>query len=259
MMLGGKTALVTGAGRGIGSSIATVMARHGADIVLASRSIEGMEKVADEIRGMGRRARVTYLDLLDPATVETMRDEALEAFGRIDALVCNSGVGGPSAPLWAVGEAEWDETMAVNVTGTWRCCKAMIPPMIEAGGGSIVVIGSMSGKRPLLHRSPYTTSKTALIGFVRTLALDAGPHGIRVNMVSPGPVEGPRLEWVIEAQAEAKGISVDEARIELAAQSPLNRFVGPEHVAEAVAFLASDVSAATTGEDVNVSAGVCMW
>ena len=131
--------------------------------------------------------------------------------------------------------------------------------MIAQHSGCIVIIGSMTGKRPLFGRTPYAASKMALVGLARTLAWEVGSYGIRVNVISPGGVEGERIEWVIRKQAEAKGISIDEARREFTSSSPLGRLVPASDVAEAAVFLASDRAASITGEDLNVSAGTVMY
>jgi len=131
--------------------------------------------------------------------------------------------------------------------------------MIERGNGSIVIIGSMTGKRPLLNRSPYSASKMALVGMARTLALETGPYGVRVNVISPGPVEGERIRWVIRNLAKSKGINEKDAEAELVSASPMGRFVPPGDIASAAVFLASDESTSMTGEDMNISAGVVMY
>jgi NAD(P)-dependent dehydrogenase (short-subunit alcohol dehydrogenase family) len=123
----------------------------------------------------------------------------------------------------------------------------------------VVVVGSISGKRPLFGRSAYTSTKTALIGLTRTLAVEAGPHGIRVNLVSPGFVSGPRIEWVMRAQSDARGMDVDEIRKEFEDQSPLGRLTDPSDVATTVAFLTSKGAAGITGADINVNSGVVMY
>jgi NAD(P)-dependent dehydrogenase (short-subunit alcohol dehydrogenase family) len=258
-LLEGRVAVVTGGGRGIGQAIAIECAGEGADVVLAARSKDGLDATARRVRDAGREALVVPTDIADPRQVEELAAATLDRFGRVDLLVNNSGVGGPTAPLWKVSEADWEATFAVNVTGTYRCCRAFLPSMIERGSGSIVVIGSMTGKRHLVNRTPYAASKTALIGLVRTLAWEVGPYDIRVNLVSPGPVSGERIEWVIAAQAEARGISEDEARQAFTSASPLGRLVPPSDVAKAVVFLASDRAASITGEDLNVAAGVVMY
>jgi NAD(P)-dependent dehydrogenase (short-subunit alcohol dehydrogenase family) len=258
-LLDGAVAVVTGAGTGIGREIALRLAADGADLVLAGRSTGPMDEVAAAVREAGRRALVVPLDLRDAASVTKAAHAAFDEFGRVDVLVNNSGVGGPSAPLWEIDPDDWEDTFRVNVTGTFLVCRAFLPRMIEAGSGSVVVIGSMTGKRPLVNRTPYAASKTALIGLVRTLAWDAGPHGVRVNLVSPGPVEGARIQWVLEQQAAARGISFEEAQADFTSGSPLHRLVPPGDVADVVAYLASPRSASITGDDINVSAGLAMY
>ena len=255
----GKVAVVVGSGAGIGREIALRMGAEGADVVLAGRSAEEMETVAGLLRDGGRRALVVPVDLRDPASVTAAAGRVGEEFGRVDALVANSGVAGPTKPLTEIDQDEWEDTFAVNVTGTFLCCKAFLPAMQDAATGSVVVVGSMTGKRPLLHRSPYAASKMALVGLVRTLAAEVGPSGVRVNLVSPGGVEGPRLDRVIAGQARARGISEDEARASFAEGSPLGRLVTAGDVADTTVFLCSDRAAAITGQDVNVTAGAVMY
>ena len=258
-MLEGSVAVVTGAGRGIGREIALAFAREGADLVLASRTEQALHETRESIEKLGRQGLVVPTDIGQPASVQNLADRALEHFGRVDALVNNSGIGGPSAPMWEIDPSDWRETFDVNVTGTYLCCRAFLPSMIARRSGSVIIIGSMTGKRPLWGRTPYAASKLALVGLARTLALETGPLGIRVNVISPGAVEGERIEWVIRQQAEGRGISVDEAREELAKGSPLERLVPPGDVAAVAVFLASDKSGSITGEDVNVSAGLAMY
>ena len=259
MLLDGSVAVVTGAGTGIGREIALRMAAEGADVVLTGRSVGPMEEVAEQIRAAGRRTLVVPMDLRDAASIVAAAQVAQEEFGRVDVLVNNSGVGGPSKPLWEIDAEEWEDTFLVNVTGTFLCCKAFLPGMLVQRSGSIVIIGSITGKRPLVNRTPYAASKTALIGLVRTLAWEVGPSGIRVNLLSPGGVEGERLVWVLEQQAAARGISIDEARADFAEGSPLKKLVSPRDVADTATYLASSRAASITGEDVNVAAGLVMY
>lgn len=256
--LAGRTALVTGAGRGIGRAIALRCAAEGAAVALAGRSVPELEEVAALVAAAGGASLVVPMDVQDPASVADGVDRIAADLGDVDVLVANSGVAGPTAPLWEVTPEEWDVTHAVNVRGVFLSCRAVLPSMVRRGTGAIVVIGSMSGKRPMAQRTPYTSSKTALIGLVRTLAVEAGEHGIRVNLVSPGPVTGPRLDRVVAAASEAGGRTPDEQLAEYAAASPLRRLVDPDDVAAAVVFLAGDDARSTTGEDLNVSAGITM-
>ena len=259
MRLEGKVAVITGAGRGIGRAIALRYAEEGAAVALAARSARDLDDVAALIERCGGRAAAFPTDLREPDQIAHLAARVTERLGPADVLVNNSGIAGPTAPLWEVDPEQWDETMRVNLTAPYLCCRAFVPAMVERAAGSIVMIGSATGKRPLPGRTPYAASKLGLVGLVRTLAWEVGPHGIRVNLISPGGVEGPRLDAVIAAQAERRGVGVDDARTEAAASSPLGRFVPPQHVAEAAVFLASDAAGSVTGEDLNVTAGLTMY
>lgn len=259
MLLEGGVAVVTGAGTGIGRAITLRLAAEGADVVLAGRSTARMDEVAASVRGMGRRALVVRMDLREAASVDAAARKSEEEFGRIDVLVNNGGIGGPSTPLLEMSLAEWEDTFRVNVTGTMLACRAFLPGMVKRRSGSVVIIGSATGKRALVNRSPYAASKMALVGLVRTLAWEVGSAGVRVNLVSPGGVEGPRIDWVIEQQAASRGIDIEQARSEFVAGAALQQLVGADQVADAVVFLASAKAAGTTGEDFNVSAGLVMY
>ncbi|HEU5113957.1 MAG TPA: SDR family NAD(P)-dependent oxidoreductase, partial [Acidimicrobiia bacterium] len=216
-------------------------------------------ETAGHIAEAGGERLVVETDVTSEASVGLMVTTVKERLGRIDNLVNNSGVAGPSGRLWEVDPDEWRSTFEVNVFGVFAVTRAVLPVMVGQGSGSVVIVGSISGKRPLFGRSAYTSTKTALIGMTRTLATEAGPHGIRVNLVSPGFVAGPRIEWVMKAQADARGIDVDEVRAEFEGESPLGRLTDPSDVARTVAFLTSESSAGITGADLNVNSGVVMY
>jgi NAD(P)-dependent dehydrogenase (short-subunit alcohol dehydrogenase family) len=256
--LRGRVALVTGAGRGIGRAIVERLAADGAAVALAGRSVDELAAAAGTVTDRGGKALVVPTDVVDADEVAAAVVRTETALGPLDLLVANSGIAGPTAPLWEVDPQEWDDTFAVNVRGVFLTCRAALPAMVRRGSGAVVVVGSMSGKRPLAHRTAYAASKTALVGLVRSLALEAGPHGVRVNLVSPGPVTGPRLDDVLRAQSSTTGRPVEELRAEYESQSPLQRLVDPRDVAAAVAFLAGDGARSITGEDLNVSAGITM-
>jgi NAD(P)-dependent dehydrogenase (short-subunit alcohol dehydrogenase family) len=258
--LDGRVALVTGAARGIGRMIAVRLAAAGADVAVTSRDVTQLKGTVDDVAALGRAAEPIALELQDAGTSEAAVARVTDRFGRLDVVVANSGIGGPTAPLWDVPVGEWDETFAVNVRGTFLTIKAAARHMVAAGTpGSVIVIGSMTGKRPLRNRAPYAASKLALVGLVRTFAEEAGPLGIRANLISPGFVAGDRLDWVIAGQANSRGLSEEEVRQESTGATPLRRFVSPNDVAEAVVFLASDASAGITGVDLNVTAGLVMY
>ena len=259
MELQDKIAVITGAGRGIGRTIALTYAKEGANLVLVSRSKEALEETQAMIEALGRQALVVPTDIRDEDSVNNLAQQALEFFGHVDVLVNNSGITGPTTPLWNISLAEWEETFAVNVTGAYLCCRAFLPAMIEKRSGNIIMISSMTGKRPLFGRTPYAGSKLALVGIARTLAWEVGTYGIRVNVISPGAVEGERIKRVVREIAHAQGISEDEALRQFTSNSPLGRIVPPEDIAAAAVFLASEKAASITGEDLNVSSGTVMY
>ncbi|MEM9777175.1 MAG: SDR family oxidoreductase [Chloroflexota bacterium] len=259
MLLRDKIAVITGGGQGIGREIALEFARQGADVVLAARTQAKLDVVAAEIRQIGRRALAIPTDLRNVAEVDALRNKTLAGFGRCDVLVNNSGIAGPVLPHWEIDPADWQNTFDINVNGVFYCNRAFIPGMLEHGSGNIIIIGSMTGKRPMLHRTPYTAAKMALVGMVRTLAWDLADSGVRANLISPGAVAGERMERSFAAQGVAQGISTDQAREQFTGVSPQKMLTDPKDVAHTAVFLASDMSGSITGEDVNVSAGVVMY
>jgi NAD(P)-dependent dehydrogenase (short-subunit alcohol dehydrogenase family) len=254
-----RVTLITGASQGIGRVLADAFAGAGDDLILAARNEEGLEETAASARHRGADVLVVPTDVADPAQVDGLGRQALGRFERVDVLINNSGIGGPSGPMWELDLEEWRHTFAVNVDGVFLVSKAVMPQMIERGSGSVIIIGSITGKRPLWGRTPYASTKAALVGLTRTLAQEAGRHGVRVNLISPGFVAGPRLDWVIKAQAEGRGISEVEAQAEMEAEAALLRLTQPEDVARAALFLASDESTAITGADLNVNSGAVMY
>jgi NAD(P)-dependent dehydrogenase (short-subunit alcohol dehydrogenase family) len=254
-----RVVFVTGASQGIGRVIAESFAERGDTVVLAARNAGKLEAVAKDIETRGGKTLVVPTDVTDPASVDHAASVTLKELGRIDAVIANSGIGGPSGVLWELDPDEWDHTFAVNVKGVFLTARAILPSMIEHRTGSFVVIGSISGKRPLYGRTAYGSTKAALVGLVRTLATEAGPFGIRVNLLSPGFVEGPRLDWVMAAQAETRNIDVAEVRREFEAESPLGRLTTAQDIANTAIHLVSERSAAITGADINVNSGVVMY
>jgi NAD(P)-dependent dehydrogenase (short-subunit alcohol dehydrogenase family) len=244
LSLAGRICLVVGGRQGIGAAITAALRDAGATVLATSR------KADDGV--------FWPVDVTDPASVSGVATRLEDAYGRLDVLVYNSGIAGPTASLQDVTEEQWAETLEVNLTGAYRMCHATIPWLARSGAGRIILIASMTGRRPLLHRVPYAASKAALIGFSRTLALELGPKGITVNTISPGYVMGERIDAVIAAQAAARNMTVEQTRSEFATLSPLGRMVRPESVAFLVTMLASPLSQDITGADFNVSAGVWM-
>jgi NAD(P)-dependent dehydrogenase (short-subunit alcohol dehydrogenase family) len=254
-----RVTVVTGASQGIGRVIAREFGACGDVVVLAARNEAGLSGTAEMVAESGGSPMVVETDVTSESSVAALVEAVTGEHGRIDVLVNNSGIGGPSGRLWEVDPGEWMSTFEVNVFGVFLMTRAVLPVMVGRRRGSVVIIGSISGKRPLLGRSAYTTTKTALIGLTLTLAVEAGAEVIRVNLISPGFVSGPRIEWAMQAQAEARGVDVDSVRREFEGEAALGRLTEPEDVARAAVFLASDQASGITGADLNVNSGVVMY
>ena len=256
-----KVALVTGASRGIGRAISLTLATAGAQLIVAGRDLDALNETAKLICDLnaGPVPLVCQMDLLDPSSIESAVKLALDSFGQIDILVNNSGIAGKSAPLWELDESQWDEAIDTNLKGPFLLSKAVIPSMISRKSGSIIFIGSITGKRPLGNRSVYAASKLGLVAMMRTLALELGRKGVRVNLISPGFVAGPRLDAVIAQVASDQGVTLEEMKAKWLEMVPTGKFVTPEDIAQGVLFFASSRSGATTGEDLNISGGLVMY
>ena len=251
--------MVTGANRGLGREIAVAMAAAGAHVALVARERASLTATEDAVARHGADTLTVECDVTSPDATAAMAREALDHFGRVDAVVASAGIAGPTTPMHEMPYEAWRECLATDLDGVFLTLRDFIPPMIQAGAGSLIAISSITGKRPLAGRTPYAAAKMGVIGLMRTLALEVGPHGIRANSVCPGAVEGPRMRGVIAAQATRIGITPEEAAREFTDPAPLGRLVEPGEVAAACVFLASDAAAGITGEDLNVSAGLVMY
>ncbi|MCF8032838.1 MAG: SDR family oxidoreductase [Desulfarculaceae bacterium] len=258
--LSGQVAVVTGGGQGIGRAIALRLAGEGARLVLGDVNLEGCHETAGLIaQAGGAPVKVLSCDVSREDQVAGLMHKAAGLEDRLDILVNNSGIAGPTALAEDISLEDWEATMAVNLRGVFLGCKHALPAMKKARRGSIVNISSISAKRPLLRRTPYAASKMAIIGYTRTLAAEAGEWGIRVNAVCPGAVAGPRQDQIIEALCRQTGQDGEELRRQKAAISPLKCLVDPDDVARVVAFLCGQGAKAMTGQDINVSAGVVVY
>lgn len=253
--LGGKVAIVTGGGRGLGAALSRRFAAAGAAVVLTGRTEADLLGLTEELRADGGQAEPVRANVSRAEDVDHVFAHAVATFGGVDILINNAGIAGPTKHLSDLALEEWNEVIAVNLTGVFLCCRAAIPLMRRRGGGKIVNIGSVSGKRPLAMRTPYTASKLGLVGLTRTLADEVGKDEISVNLISPWMVENERVELVISRMAEHRGVSPDVVRAEMVALSPFGRGVSEDDVAGVALFLASPAARNMTGQDVNVSAG----
>ena len=251
-------AVVTGANRGIGRAITVALAAAGFAVAAGARDPASLADTVAEAENVGRTPVPVACDVRDEDSVAALAARA-ERIGPVHAVIANAGVAGPTAPLHEITLADWRETLAIDLDGVFLTFRAFIPAMIQRRAGSLIAISSMTGKRPLHGRTPYAAAKMGVIGLVRTLAAELGSCNIRVNAICPGFVAGPRIEQVLRRQAAVRGITEDAVRAEVAGLSPLRRMVRPEEVAAACVYLASGDSAAVTGEDLNVTAGVVMY
>jgi len=258
LKLANRVAIVTGGGHGIGKAIAVTLAQHGAKLMICGRQQELLETAMREIEATGTEAAMSITDVSDEAQVQALVSSTIQRFGRIDILINNAGVVGPTAPVSAVTRAEWDEVMAVNLTGAFLCAKAVIPHLIQQRSGKIVNISSIAGKLAYALRSPYAASKWGMLGLSQTLALELGPHNVQVNAVCPGPTAGDRMQSVISKRALELGLPEQDVAKLYVEGTALKRMVDPGHVAATVLFLASSDSDSITGEAWDVSAGYAL-
>ena len=255
MKLKGKVSMITGGGKGIGKIMALEFAREGSDVVVCGRTGKTLKEVAQEIKSMGGRCLPIVTDISKKVDVEAMVDKTIKEFSKIDVLVCNASIGGPVSPVVDLDEKDWDEVMAINLKGTFLCCQAVLKQMIPKKTGKIITISSIGGRYAYTNRSPYATSKLAVVELMRVLAAEAGPYNIHVNDICPGVTESERLNWVLKTRAQALGISPEDVAADFKKKSPLLKFVKAEEIAKAAVFLASDDSTGITGVSLPVDVG----
>ena len=260
MRIENQVAIVTGGGQGIGREIALRLGQEGARVVIGDINEEGSKETAAHLRSAGgHEALVVSTDVSDEGQVARLIEAALGIDGRIDILVNNSGIMGPVKHIEDILLEEWQATFAVNLVGMFLCCKHVVPVMKRQGKGSIVNIGSVTGKKAMPQRTPYAASKMGVIGLTRTLAAEVGRWKIRVNAICPAGITGDRQRRVYEGIAKFTGKSPEEVMAERAEGAALKTFVDPKYVAAVVAFLCSEDGAMMTGQDINVSAGAVMY
>lgn len=246
MRLAGKVAVVTGAGQGIGEAVARAFVREGAKVVVAELNEETGRAVAESLGDAGIFVRT---DVADPASVAAMAEEAAAAFGPVTVLVNNAGVNVAHEPL-EMPESEWRRCFAVDLEGAWHCARAVLPGMLQAGGGSIVNIASTHSFSIIPRFFPYPVAKHALLGLTRALAIEYAARGVRVNAVAPGYVHTPIAEawWATFPDPEAERRRAERLH-------PPGRIGRPEEVAMTALFLASDEAPFINAECLVIDGG----
>jgi NAD(P)-dependent dehydrogenase (short-subunit alcohol dehydrogenase family) len=247
--LDNKVTLVTGAGSGIGASIAEIFARAGAHVFVADRDEQGGQQVVASIRGIKGAADFLSLDVTSEPQCEQVRQTIHDRFGKLDVLVNNAGIGHVGTMLQTTG-ADLDRIYGVNVRGMFNVTKAFLPAMHERKYGVIINMASIGGVVAVRDRLAYTTSKFAVVGFTKALALDHALEGIRANCICPGRVETPFVKARLKEYPDP-----EKARREMSATQALGRMAQPEEIAAAALYLASDESAFVTGTDFIIDGG----
>lgn len=250
--LKGKRVLITAGAGGIGLAIARRFLASGAQVHICDVAAEAVQAAVRAHSGLSG----SVTDVADEAQVLAMFGDLAGRWGKLDALVNNAGVSGPTSRLEDTDLAAWQATLDVNLTGTFLCARSAVPLLREAGGGAIINISSVAGRLGFSLRSPYSASKFGLAGLTQTWAMELGPSNIRVNSVLPGVVAGERVERIIAARAAAAGVSNDAMRAQLVEKVSLRKMTQPEDIANQVAFLCSDEGAMISGQSISVCGNV---
>ena len=260
MKLAGQVAIVVGSGRGIGETIARTFAREGAAIALVdlAKMKAELEGIAQEIGQNGGKAIAIVADCTDDSQVKKMVDETVRRWGKIDILVNSAGLRGPLVPVQDITEEEWDTVLDVNLKAVFLCCRAVLKVMMQQKSGSIVSISGTAGKEGMALRGSLCAAKWGLLGLTQTIAKEAGPSGIRANIICPGGMDEPELRDMYAERAKGLGMEFSQLEKSVLELTPLRKYAKHDEVAKAALFLASSDSSHTTGESLNVSGGRLM-
>lgn len=252
-----RTVLVTGGGRGIGRAIALAFGAIGHRVVITGRTEPVLDCVAEEIRRLGADAFSKTCDITERAQVEELGRAVKERLGPVEVLINNAGTAA-AASFLEMEDSFWEQVLRVNLTGTYNCCKVLLPDMLAARWGRIINIASIVAKVAYPHVSAYVTAKHAVLGLTRALAIEIARSGVTVNALCPGYVDTDLTRTNALLLAEKTGKSRDEAFAMLKSVSPQKRFIEPEEVARMTVMLASDSAKGITGQAINVDGGTVM-
>ena len=254
-LLDGRVAIVTGASKGIGRVMSQHFAREGAKVVCAARSATLVGETVAFIKAAGGDAVAVAADAGTESGARVIIERGVENFGWLDTLVNNAGDGGPTKPVQDYSMEEWLYTINSCLTSAYLCTRFAVPYIIAAGGGSIVNIASVAGRRGLPYRIGYNAAKAGQIGMTYGLAQELGRHNITVNAIAPGAVSGDRIDRMVKGQAEMRGVDVASMRQSLIDRAPLKRMSTPEDISVLAAFLCSEHARNISGQCIPVTAG----
>ncbi|MFD2753242.1 SDR family NAD(P)-dependent oxidoreductase [Comamonas terrae] len=249
--LNNQHALVTGAGQGIGEAIARQLLAHGARVTVLGRRAEPLRKLVDEFAG---QCRMELADVASESEVKTAFDQAQQAQGAISILVNNAGQA-QSAPFLKMDAAQWQNMLAVNLTGTMLCMQQVLPAMAAAGYGRIVNVASTAGLKGYAYVAAYVAAKHGVVGLTRSLALEFAKKGVTINAVCPGYTETEIVRESIARVVEKTGRTPEQAMAEFVKGNPQGRLVQPQEVADAVLWLCGPGAGAVTGQAIAVAGG----
>lgn len=254
MKLENKTALITGAGQGIGKAVALQFAREGASIVVNDVNLEKARETSNEVISLGRESIAIKADVSIQNEVNQMVEAAVDRFKKVDILVNNAGIS-KILPFNETTEEIWDKTLGINLKGTFLCCKAVIPYMVRQKSGRIINMSSQSGKRGNTWYAAYCASKFGIIGLTQSIALEYAPHGININALCPGVVFTPMWDEQLAQYGKKHGLPPEKVKEHLISKIPLGRLPELEEIVSVAVFLACDESSYMTGQAINVTGG----
>jgi NAD(P)-dependent dehydrogenase (short-subunit alcohol dehydrogenase family) len=252
-----KVVLVAGASGGIGEAIAVEFARGGAFVVVSSRNEEKLQALAKRLQSAGGQALALRCDVAERKQVVDLGAMITERVGSVQILINSAGIA-PAVSFLEMSDAVWDDVLRVNLTGTYNCCKTFLPGMIQSGWGRIINIASTTAKVAYSHISAYTTSKHAVLGLTRSLALETAKRRVTVNAICPGYVDTELTRENARHMAEKTGKTVDAILKLFAESSPQRRLIAPEEVAGLALMLASEKAGGVTGQAISVDGGAVM-